>query len=89
MARKGFKKQKSGAQKKKQRKPKPQGSGGGSATTSSSAGGTMGAFRRGLQVVAGTGKKKGPKTPLERAFDILLWLVVIAAGFYLFSEKCA
>ena len=49
----------------------------------------MGGFRRGLQMVAGTGKKKGPKTPVEKVFDIILWIAVIAAGYYFVSKQCA
>lgn len=88
MAKKGFKKQKAGSQTAKQRKAKPQGGGGGASSTSSG-GGAMSGFRRGLQLVAGTSKKKGPKTAVEKIFDIILWIAVIAAGFYFVSKQCA
>jgi hypothetical protein len=53
-----------------------------------SAGGTMMAFRRGFQNLAGTGQKKGPKSTAQKAWDIVFWLLIIAAaGYFLFGRR--
>ena len=89
MAKKGFKKQKAGSQTSKQRKSRPQGSSGGGAPSSSTrSSGALGGFRKGLQLIAGTSKKKGPKTAVEKLFDIVLWIAVVAAGFFFVSKQC-
>ena len=49
----------------------------------------MSGLRGGLKSMFGGGKKKdGPPTATSRVMDILLWLAVIAAGYYFVSSRC-
>jgi hypothetical protein len=41
-----------------------------------------------MKAVAGTGTKKGPRSGVEKAFDILLWAAVVAAVIYFMSKQC-
>jgi hypothetical protein len=81
-------KQKAGQQKGKRRKAKAGSASGGGGGGSDGAAGTMGGFRRFMKAIAGTGKKKGPKSPVEKAIDVILWVAVIVAIGYFLSNKC-
>jgi hypothetical protein len=77
-------KQKAAVQKSRQRKAKA-GAGPGSATGAT---GTMGGLRGFFKMVAGTKGGKGPRSGLEKVFDIALWIAVVAALFYFVSKQC-
>jgi hypothetical protein len=56
----------------------------------SAARGTMGGLRRGLRGFFGTGKSRtGASTPLDRVFNLTLWLAVGAAAYFAYLRRCA
>jgi len=52
----------------------------------SSGGGVMSSLRGGFQNMAG-GKAKGPRTPAQKAWDILFWVLLVAAIAFFFSRR--
>jgi len=76
------KKQKAGKQQPRTRK-QAQGSG-----SSAGASGTMGGFRKGLQVIAGTGGKKKAPSTLDRVVNLALWGAVVVAAIFAY-RRCA
>ncbi|OGQ90577.1 MAG: hypothetical protein A2289_08505 [Deltaproteobacteria bacterium RIFOXYA12_FULL_58_15] len=83
MAKKRWSKQKSGTQTGKQRKSRVQGD-----ASAGGAGGTVGGMRRLMKTLAGTGRSKGPKSPVEKTFDVILWIAVIAAVGFAIFKRC-
>jgi hypothetical protein len=58
-------------------------------TQESSSGGAMMSFRRGMKNIAGTGGggSKKPSTPLQRAWDVIFWVLLAGAvGFFLYRR---
>jgi hypothetical protein len=74
------------AKSKNRRKKKKAGGGGGG--SSSGSGGSMMSMRSGFKSLVGGGKSnKGPKTPLQKAWDVIFWvLLAAAAGYFIYMR---
>lgn len=70
--------------KSKNKRKKKQGGGG----SSSSGGGSMMSMRSGFKsMLGGKSGKQGPKTPLQKAWDIIFWVLLAAAGGYFIYNR--